>query len=211
MRSTGSGWALAAVLVAGCGAGHHLDDLPAAARPSSHASAPAACGGCAVSADGSLAVGDAQERLSVLVVPGSGPGYAGQGLAATGHFEMGWPFAFAGEVDTLDSCGPTGTGRTARASGPITSPGGGRFTVDLTEGQGAPDTLSLVATYAAKPSDRLVETEVRGEVHVDERPPCENASQSPQGGGGAGCPEGHCRCPEDPDSCAPCGADAKAR
>ena len=122
-----------------------------------------ACAGCDVHADGTFLIGDQAERFEVTARKGTGPGFDGVGMAATGSVTMSGPFVFTGVVDTLVECDQTGGIRHARLEGPITSGGGGRFTVNVFDGRGtAPDQFWLFANYDTKPRDRFVEQNVRG-------------------------------------------------
>jgi hypothetical protein len=199
------GWAavLAAVAI-GCGGkattGRGQTSADQHQPPSDPQQQPAAqsqgvaCAGCDVDADGTFMIGGEAERFTVTSRKGSGPGFGGAGMAATGSVDLCGPFAFTGVVDTLVECDESGGIRHARLEGPITSGGGGRFTVNVFDGdQVAPDQFWLFASYATQPFDRFVEQDVSG-VQIGDLNQC----QEPK------CPEGQCLCPEDHVTCEPC-------
>jgi hypothetical protein len=139
MRSW-AGWSAAALVAVGCGGGTDAavslvsdgPEVPVREAPAPDAHEDLTCASCAVAGAGEAACGTEWAlNASPRTGDGAGPGFAGEGVAATGWLRQRDPDGGTHEwpVDTILRCERRADGRTwAVVAG--TTPDGERFTAD---------------------------------------------------------------------------------
>ena len=188
------GWALAAAVVAtGCN-GSRFSTL---ASVDEHQGPDIACGACKVTGGGQIFVGTQRVQFDVQAIPESGPaagpGFGGEGVAAKGHVSFlavpasGGGLEIDASVDTIVTCTRTSGVLSATISGTV---GTERFTAFVTDGGEPADDAISFADSVTIPLTAIA----NGNIQVHELDRCE-----------APCGEGLCLCPDDRETCEPCG------
>jgi hypothetical protein len=187
-----TGWVVAACVAAtGCGGGA----FAAASQASidEHTGTDEVCGRCALTGSGADgAPSGVVDSFTVDVVPGTGPGYGGVGVAASGHVAFTeQPYAalrpISGTIDTIERCVRQGGTLIAMVSGSVDGTPGTRFEAEVFD-------------FAGSQADRIGYSDgsswlgLDGTIQVTGLAAC---------AGPPTCGEGQCFCAES-GQCEPC-------